>query len=577
KMQYPLTEKIGHPDLLVGRQNDFRKFDKWLSLIPMRMSKSRVILARRKSGKTAFVQRIFNRLWSENGAIIPFYFDFAEKDIWYPDFAIGYFCTFVSHYISFIERNDKWVNKPMLLEDILEYGLANSNSLLVDEVKSFHQNKKDGLHDAMWERAYSAPHRFAALLDTRFLVILDEFQNITQYVYRRENGEGKPIESLAGSFHYHSESKIAPMLVTGSYVGWLLNVIGKYLEAGRLKHTSMSPYLTLDEGLEAVYKYAEFCQETIIDETAVLINRLCMADPFFISCVIQSDYEKKDLTTLDGVVDTVDYEISDRQSEMSKTWNEYIQLTLQRVDDNRDAKNMLLHLSKYTERDWTPQELKEELQLDIDINEIQKKLVILSEADVIERGIADIDFRGLRDGTLNLILRNRFEKEIEGSAPELKQDFRDKIAVLKAKEQKLQGKLNQLSGKMAEHLLAIAFRRHRYFKLSDFFQDVLDMARLNIVEVRERVIIQRDDGKNMELDVVAKSKCGRVILVEVKNTTDKIGLNLVETFQEKVEVYGKLFPDKKILPAFLSLAGFHTDAIKYCQVQGIGTADEIPM
>jgi len=24
KMQYPLTEKIGHPDLLVGRQNDFR-------------------------------------------------------------------------------------------------------------------------------------------------------------------------------------------------------------------------------------------------------------------------------------------------------------------------------------------------------------------------------------------------------------------------------------------------------------------------------------------------------------------------------------------------------------------------
>jgi hypothetical protein len=428
----------------------------------------------------------------------------------------------------------------------------------------------------MWDTAYSAPHRFAAIFDTRFLVILDEFQNITQYVYPDPHYQTHPMKSLAGSFHYYSESKIAPMLVTGSYVGWLLNVIGKYLEAGRLKHTSMSPYLTLDEGLEAVYKYAEFCQEPITDESAVLINRLCMADPFFISCVIQSDYKDKDLTTLDGVVDTVDYEISDRESEMSKTWNEYIQLTLQRVDDSRDAKNMLLHLSKYTERDWTPQELKEELQLSLSLNEIQKKLVILSEADVIERGRADIDFRGLRDGTLNLILRNRFEKEIEGAAPELKQDFRDQIAVLKAKEQKLQGKLNQLSGKMAEHLLAIAFRRHRYFKLSDFFQDVLETIRLNIVDVRERVIIQRDDGKNLELDVVAESKCGRVILVEVKNTQTQIGLNLVETFQEKVEVYERLFPDKKILPAFLSLAGFRTDAIEYCQAQGIGTADEIP-
>ncbi|MEN8215155.1 MAG: hypothetical protein ABFS56_02005, partial [Pseudomonadota bacterium] len=184
-MQYPLTEKIGHPDLLVGRKNEFRQFDKWLSLIPTRVSKSRVILARRKSGKTAFVQRIFNRLWSENGAIIPFYFDFSEKEIWYPDFAIKYYCTFASQYISFIERNEDWVNQPLTLKEIREYGLAKSNQRLVDDVDSLFENKELGLHDSMWDTAYSAPHRFAAIFDTRFLVILDEFQNITQYIYRR--------------------------------------------------------------------------------------------------------------------------------------------------------------------------------------------------------------------------------------------------------------------------------------------------------------------------------------------------------------------------------------------------------
>ena len=56
-MQYPLKEKIGPPDLLVGRVKEFAKFNKWLNNIPRELSKSRVILARRKSGKTSFVQR----------------------------------------------------------------------------------------------------------------------------------------------------------------------------------------------------------------------------------------------------------------------------------------------------------------------------------------------------------------------------------------------------------------------------------------------------------------------------------------------------------------------------------------
>ncbi|MCP4133134.1 MAG: hypothetical protein GY754_19360 [bacterium] len=78
-MKYPLQEKIGNPDLLVGREKEFKNVEKWIANIPKKLSKSRVILARRKSGKTAFVQRIFNRLWSENGDIIPFYFDMAEN------------------------------------------------------------------------------------------------------------------------------------------------------------------------------------------------------------------------------------------------------------------------------------------------------------------------------------------------------------------------------------------------------------------------------------------------------------------------------------------------------------------
>lgn len=410
-MRYPLLEKIGNPDLLVGREKIFRLLDKWLQGIPGMLSKSRAILARKKSGKTAIVQRIFNQLWSENGVVIPFYFNIPEKRVWYPTFAAEYYCTFASQYISFLERDEKLVRNPLSLEEIKEYGLAKSIKLLAVDVDSFHQYEAMGFHDSMWNIAHTAPHRFAGVFDQRILVILDEFQNISEFVYRDEKCTGKPDDSLPGSYHEYSESKVAPMLVTGSYIGWMIRLMGKYLEAGRLKITEISPMLTGEEGLQAVYKYAEVYDVPITNETAVQINRLCMSDPFFISCVIKSDYENKDLTGEEGVINTVNYELSDENAEMFKTWTEYIEMAVKRIN-NTNAKNILLCMSKHADREWTPKELKKELNLDISPNEIHELLEILAQADVIDRTVSDIRYQGLQDGVINLILRNRFEEEI---------------------------------------------------------------------------------------------------------------------------------------------------------------------
>ncbi len=574
-MQYPLPEKIGDPTLLVGRENEFTLLNGWLELIPRRLGKSRVILARRKSGKTAIIQRIFNRLWSENGAVIPFYFSIPETKIWYLNFAIQYYRTFASHYISFMERDESLVRHPMKLEDIREYGQANAVKLFTDDIDVIRKYEKDGRgSDLVWITAYTAPERFAAVYDQRILVMLDEFQNITQYVYRDEACKKSLDETLAGSFHDVVESKIAPMLVTGSYVGWLVRVISKYLEAGRLKRTYMNPYLTPEEGLHAVYRYAEVYNAKMSNQAAEQINRLCMSDPFFISCVIMSDFEGKDLTTPEGVADAVNYEVTDEGSELSMTWEEYIELTLEKIND-RNAKDMLLHLSKYNDRDWTPRDLKKKLGLKISEKNIREKLEIMRKADVIGKGPADIDYRGLQDGTLNLILRHRFEKEIRDYAPDLKKEFSEELEKLKAEKDSLQGKLNSLTGKFAEYQLFTEFRSRKRFSLSAYFKGVKDSTKLNITEVRMREKFQRTDGKEMEIDVLAESDCGRVVLTEVKKTKEKIGLRAVREFHEKTASYSLRFPKKKILPAFLSVGGFTKGAVKFCKDNGIGTAEKI--
>ncbi len=573
-MNYPLEEKIGSPELLVGRQREFTNFGKWIDNIPRKLAQSRVILARRKSGKTAIVQRIFNRLWSENGAVIPFYFNMEEKKGWLPQFAVKYFRAFASHYISFVERDEKLVKFPLTLKEIREYGISKSMEFFVRDVDSLLQDREIGFHDIMWETAYTAPDRYASVLDVRFLVILDEFQNIARYVYRDEQCKDGHDETMPGSFHDVVESKVAPMLVTGSYVGWLIDIAGKYLQASRLDEWHMTPYLTPEEGLRAVYAYAKVYKEPITNETAAQINRLCMSDPFFISRLFLSNYPDRDLASGKGVIDTVDYEINNRRSRMSKTWSEYIELTLQKVND-RYAKKMLLFLSKHSDRYWTNRELKDKLEIDLPLGEIQKRLLLMHEADVIEWGLSDIQFRGLRDGTLNLILRNRFEHEIEGFAPDLKSEFNEQVAQLKKEKNQLRGMLNNLTGKFAELQLAGAFRSRKRFPLSDYFAGVRDRTRLNTINVRNRVVFQRNDGKNMEIDLYAESSCGRVALVEVKKTENKIGVGDVRIFIEKLEAYKKMFPKKKILPAFFSVGGFTPKAGKLCQEAGIGTAERI--
>ncbi|MCP4106466.1 MAG: hypothetical protein GY749_13190 [Desulfobacteraceae bacterium] len=573
-MKYPLREKIGKPELLVGREKEFDNFGKWISNIPKCLSNSRVILARRKSGKTSFVQRIFNHLWNENKDVIPFYFDMPENPVWYPDLAIRYYRTFASQYISFLERDETLVREPLSLEEIRDYGVSKSIKSFVRDVDLLIENKKEGLHGSAWDTACGAPHRFADVYDRRILVIIDEFQNFAGYVYPDQHFQTSPIRGLPGSFHSLSESKIAPMLVTGSYVGWLIEISGKYLQGGRLSEWRLNPYLTPEEGLQAVYRYAEVYNEPVTNETALLINRLCMSDPFFISCVMQSNYKNRELGTEEGVISTFEYEITDRHSRMSKIWSEYIQLTLQKVND-RYAKSMLLHLSKHPDCYWTHQELRDNLQLDLDLDEIKRKLILLVEADVIEWGSSDIQFRGLQDGTLNLILRNRFEEEINGFVPDLKQEAHKQIRELEKEKKRLQGMLNNISGKFAEFQLATAFRSKKRFALSDYFTGGKETARLNIISVRYRIPFQRENGKNMELDVVAESDCGRVVVVEVKKWKTKTGKNIIEDFIEKVQVYEKHVPDKTVLPAFLSLGGFTDEAAQFCKKRGVGTAERI--
>ncbi|MDM8551060.1 hypothetical protein QUF72_13315 [Desulfobacterales bacterium HSG2] len=135
--------------------------------------------------------------------------------------------------------------------------------------------------------------------------------------------------------------------------------------------------------------------------------------------------------------------------------------------------------------------------------------------------------------------------------------------------------ISHLTGKMAEYQLTTEFRSRKRFSPSRYFANVADDTRLNVTDVRMRVRFQRPDGKNMEMDVLAESDCGRVLATEVKKTKAPVDHTLTEDFMEKLAVYAAQHPDKQMIPAFFSTGGFTGKARKFCEENGIATAREI--
>ncbi|CAN2040460.1 hypothetical protein GMMP15_1770001 [Candidatus Magnetomoraceae bacterium gMMP-15] len=146
---------------------------------------------------------------------------------------------------------------------------------------------------------------------------------------------------------------------------------------------------------------------------------------------------------------------------------------------------------------------------------------------------------------------------------------------LKKDKQKLQGQLSNIIGKTAELQLMCEFRSKKRFALSHYFEGIADNSILNIQDVKTRYFIQRPDGKNMEIDLIAESDCGRTVLVEVKKTSHAVNLTIISDFNEKIDVYKTLFSDKIVLSACLSLGGFTKDAKDFCKVNCIGMAETI--
>jgi hypothetical protein len=442
-MTYALKERIGDPSLFCGRKKEMTLLLDWAEKIPREISKSRAMLGRRKSGKTAIMQRLFNILWDKQGEVIPFYFEVLDFDQWLLDFADEYYRMFISQYLSFITRTPlAFDNKPWKMSELQDMARTIKNDNVLKSIETFQEYyNAEKVHQAMnW--AFNSPTRLSGMENFFFLVMIDEIQFMTKHIFWDKEYKVS-AHNLPGVFHGLVEMKTAPMLVSGSYVGWMTQMIHDQFKGGRLKQTEISPKLTFDEGMEAVYRYGEYYEADLTDESAYAINVLTQSDPFYISCLFRSDWPERDFTMIEGVTAALAYEIKNRKGELFGTWSEYIYATIKEVNDVY-AKKILLFLSRERHKECTRTEISNYIGGKLTNGQLEARLKVLEYGDLITRGTSNFRYSGIPDDILDLIFRELYQEEIDQVKPNIGSELASKVKELEKDKKSLQGALRSL-------------------------------------------------------------------------------------------------------------------------------------
>ena len=538
---YALPEQIGNTELFVGRKKEFDFFlGEWYERLMGNIARSQAIVARRKKGKTAFLQRLFNILWScSESKVIPFYCAIQDRRITLASFAKEFFATFASHYLSFLTRKKDWVITPFNYIALKKH-IAPYPELLMRS-QSIDAYEKTGNWDSMWTVASRTPFDIAVSTGVKVVQIIDEFQNINAYIL---DDQKNTIDTMSGTYLDLAEKREAPLIVSGSEVHGLLEIVRRL--TARFEENVLEN-LPEEEAKEAIWKYAEVYRTKIDDIGVDKLWNLTRGDPLYIYALFSSKHNtKKDYVQEDNIIEVYTQEIT--SGLIFKTWGEYIAKIFVEVN-KRNAKRLLLYLFQAGEERTRAQIIKD-LNLDMTDADLETKLQKLIKADLISQGETNFDYKIAKDKTYELVFRRLYQKEIDYFVPDIKKELRQEM-----------GRTSYEKGKFREYL--VRERIKKPFNLKDLAENGIDLT------IKPKTILERETVKvglrDREIDLIVK---GNVELwIDVKDTKGKYGKREADRWVEIKNIINEKSP-KTFFAAF-SQSGYTSSAKELLVSNGI--------
>jgi len=557
-MKIYLKEKIGKPKLFTGRKNELAYLTRWSDQIKREISMSTAILSRRKTGKTALMQRLYNMVFEKNHGVVPFYFEIKEEKLWYGELSEKYFLAYIYQYIAFKTRKPGYIPyaERYTIDDAAKIAWKEGLEMLTYSIRAVRNLQKSGKTSRMWDAVREMPRLIAGDEGETALQIIDEFQFLNSCVYW-DKEKRHLADDFAASFFHTCEYKNAPMLVAGSWVGWLMDDLSTMLP-GRFSIWQLED-LPQDEAIEMVFRYSLIEDIPVSEKTAYLIAQLSEGNPFYISAFFRSKYPHRELTSEEGVRKTLEFETLNKSGIIRSNWLECIDSAFPRIND-KHAKNIVLYLSKHRDRIVTRKELKKHLGLAMPDYELDIKMDALLKSDIIEE--TRLQYHGVRDNIFDKVFRSRYGDDIDsfmahGASDEYKVLFEE----LQEKYGRLSGEHNRYKGAFAEFVIShhLSYSAHKENELfSGMMRNLPDNFRFAEYESVRAYHTPPLHKPEFQLDILARADEDEYTLIwEVKHRqTTKFTLDEAKEFLEKARELIRLEEIGKYVLIVFSTAGF---------------------
>jgi hypothetical protein len=595
-MIYALEERIGDPSLFCGRNQEMELLLNWVGRIKTKRAKSKALLGRRKSGKSAIMERLFNILWNRNDRIVPFYFEIEDKNICLLEFASDYLKTLLTHYLSFLTRTPLSSLEIWEWKDLEAISKKINNNSIPKRIELFQDYFQQEREEQAIHIAVKTPYWLYGKDKHHFVIMLDEIQYMTQYIYYDRAFNIKAY-NLPGIYHGPVEHRVCPMLVSGSYIGWMNQMISKMFVAGRLKSMPISSSLSFDEGMTAVYTYAALNHIDLNEDLAMAINIMAQSNPYYIATIFETEWPESDFTSLSGISKTFAHEIIDPGSDLHKTWLEYIYSTLNHVNELY-AKKILLTLSRERDKEFARDELLQEIGWPKDKEPLlEEKLRTLIYGDLITEGSSAYHYKGISDHVLYLIFYHKYEFEIYHKQADVQGELYKKIESLEKDKSSMQGQINELKGRMLELVVwrELNACRKRKATINNFRnrlrpivsnKDILEkticvVENMTLDMVWMNYFLNPPSTTPLEMDVFAlkrETDSNIAIVFETKNRNEKnlptiddckIFFNKMDILKQTYEIDTPI----TMYGIYFSANGLSDDVEKWLQDKGILTID----
>ncbi len=573
-----MKEKVGPPDLFTGRKEELAKYLDWIDRIKREISKSTAILSRRKTGKTALMQRLYNLTFHKNNGVVPFYYELREGKRWAVDFCKDFFLTFIYQYIAFKTRKKQYLRflDRDNLGEAIKAARKEKLDYLVDVIKSVEYSARHENVDNLWDSVREAPLAVATMRDEFVVQLIDEFQLLNSEICR-DRAAVNVIDDFAAGYHRTAEYRNAPLLVSGSQVGWLMNLLIMMLP-GRFR-MNVFENMPEDEAIEMAFNYSRVMNVPVTEETAYMITEISEGNPFYISSIFESHAPNKDLETKEGLLRTLAFETLNDQGYIKGAWMEYVHSAFKRVN-GANAKNIVLYLCKHRHREVTREELLKKLELDMTDSDLETKMDALVKADIIDQGKSNYRYRAVADNIFDKVFRAKYAEEIERfDEKEITYEYKELFRKSEEKYFKLLGKFNQAKGAWAEYLIINQLRtrahrnRERFLSMTENLPGDFQFMEYESVW---RYYASPVDKSELEIDVFARAgKDEYSIIGEVKNReTKKFSEEEAAAFLKKMEELKEMEKIEKAVGFVFSPKGFTGGALQFFKEHRIAWSDD---